>query len=66
MDAKIVSWNILAPELMFFFWRSSYGLEVHDNLEYYHTVHHMRIQNIIHTLSDLITVLPISTKKEND
>ena len=24
---KILSWNILAPELLFYFWRSSYGLK---------------------------------------
>lgn len=46
-DLKIVSWNILAPELFMYFWRSSYGLAVIGDKKYYDNVNFNRIQNVV-------------------
>ena len=50
---KICSWNILAPELLFYFWRSSYGLNyktkkgiILEN-QYYNDITNIRLENII-------------------
>ena len=47
---KICCWNILAPELMFYFWRSSYGLKVNDSKDYYNNITKKRIDNIVEYL----------------
>src|SRR3990167_4827517 len=46
---KILSWNILAHELMLYFWRSSYGLELVPS---YDTILKMRLDNIISKLAE--------------
>lgn len=47
---RVVSWNILAPELFMYFWRSSYGLEAPADNSYYSMVHLKRINLIIEYL----------------
>ena len=43
---KIMSINVLAPELMLYFWRSSYGIKVYSK-EQCDKIHKTRIDNII-------------------
>lgn len=74
MKLKICSWNILGPELLFYFWRSSYGLSFVDKKskgvlphDYYDHVTGMRIGNIIEYLKggnfDIILLQETSTTK---
>lgn len=49
---KVVCWNILAPELLMYFWRSSYGLEAPRGKQYYDNINLMRINNMIKWLSE--------------
>ena len=43
---NIITWNILAPELLFYFWRSSYGLETFQRESDYNIIQKNRIDNI--------------------
>lgn len=58
-DLKIISWNILAPEALLYFFRSSYGIYVPNGLcapddkKYYDDLNKMRIDNIIAYLSNI-------------
>lgn len=47
MDLTILSINLLAPGLLLYNWRSSYGLKLLDNNESYDIVNINRINNII-------------------
>ncbi len=50
---SILSWNILAPELMTFFWRSSYGLRTTGREEKdYDKIQEKRIEKIIDYIRD--------------
>lgn len=70
---KICSWNILAPELLFYFWRSSYGLEFRDKKsvalpnQYYDDITNLRLENIINYLVngefDVILLQEVTTTK---
>lgn len=70
---KICSWNILAPELFFYFWRSSYGLGFTDKnsiplpKEYYDGITNLRLKNIIDYLqeidADVILLQEVTTTK---
>nr|QBK93421.1 MAG: uncharacterized protein LCPAC404_01250 [Pithovirus LCPAC404] len=47
-DLKIMSWNILAPGLMLYFWRSSYGLRTYGRTkDDYDQIQKIRIDNIV-------------------
>lgn len=50
---RIVSWNILAPELMKFYWRSSYGLPLLSGVRPYDAVTASRMSNIATILRGL-------------
>jgi hypothetical protein len=73
MSLKICSWNILAPELLFYFWRSSYGLEFKDKnfvalpKQYYDDITNLRLENIINYLRtgefDIILLQEVTTTK---
>jgi endonuclease/exonuclease/phosphatase family metal-dependent hydrolase len=71
---RIVSWNVLAPELLLYFWRSSYGLKVRENNlhnyydnQYYDKIHQRRFKNIVsyfHTYSpDIICLQEVTDIK---
>ena len=54
----IITWNILANELLLYLWRGSYGLEIRADgntdigRAYYNNIHRMRINNIIERLRE--------------
>jgi len=50
---RIVSWNILAPELFMYFWRSSYGLKLGKDNQHYDLINKRRIDNVIEYLRSL-------------
>lgn len=65
---KIISWNILAHELMLYFWRSSYGLELaQTGKDGYLAVLEMRMNNIVEKLhehdSDVICLQEITNTR---
>ena len=47
---KIMSWNILAPGLFYFFWSSCYGLDAVQDNEYYDCLDKKRFDNILSVL----------------
>lgn len=65
---NIVSWNILAPELLFYFWRSSYGLNAPKRPNsYYNNINQTRIETITQKLqsysADIICLQEITNLK---
>lgn len=72
---KLCSWNILAPELLSYFWRSSYGLEISNPPNsnnffppnYYTNITQIRIDNIMKYLHDgnfdIICLQEVTDKK---
>ena len=64
---KIVNWNILAPGLLFYFWRSSYGLNLTKNQETYNIIQKKRVDNILKYLSkynaDIMCLQEVTNEK---
>lgn len=67
-DLKIVSWNVLAPELLLYFWRSSYGIDTPTNENiYYDDINEIRIINIVDYLrsydADIICLQEVTDRE---
>ncbi|SNW62646.1 Endonuclease/exonuclease/phosphatase family protein [Orpheovirus IHUMI-LCC2] len=66
-NVRIVSWNILAPELLLYFWRGSYGLNISNDKFYYDDINKNRIDNIITKLreynADIVCLQEITNLK---
>ncbi len=67
---SIMSWNILAPELMNYFWRSSYGLRTSGKTKSdYDKIQEMRIEKIVDYIRDVnpdILCLQETTNTQHD
>lgn len=73
MSLRIVNWNILAPGLLQYFWRSSYGLAVKDDNDtfydhaYYDNVQKTRLLNIVCKLktynADIICLQEVTSQR---